>query len=408
MRTLASLAVASTVLGATVVVTTLLSGCSTTQKAARASAVSATRTGQPPRTTAPYPASARWTPLGMAFAKPSTAFVYGLDRTRAVVFATTTGGRTWRMILSHHGVYAISMNALSARRLLVATQTPAGPASVWTTANGGKTWSQADLPGTTSSPCALGISMDFVTSSHGLIACMSFDGGPQQIRGFFGTTDGGRTWRPLENNFTSHPVGTMPSHGLAHHLRLSGVRHGWLGTTEMFCLGGPLATSDGGRNWHVDAILPQLTTRHFCRFSTPKFFGSTAMMTARTNRGDLVLESSSSGRRWRVTGHYPANAAIPPILTGRGRAWTYVQSSKTTYTAYATSDGGAMWKSYAMSGWHSVPAKVFFGSPSSGWAVTTLLRHGTPWVLHTSDGGASWKTPLRRGGLPGRSDQRVR
>ena len=332
-----------------------------------------------------------WSPTALQFATSSNGFAAGILNGNSVVFRTTDAGTSWTTVLAIPSAQTVALDVISPRSLFVGAQAAGRSTRVWGTSDGGRDWANAALPGTKQSPCAIGLWLDFVDAANGWAACANFRGGPQQIGGVFRTTRGGATWSALADNFKpSDPVGTYPSHGLLGDFTMLHGTRGWFQSNESGCLGGPLATSNGGQTWAVQRVLPQLTSRHSCVFEAPQFFGTEGVMTAKTHLGNLILTTGDGGTHWQVAAHYPSNASMAPQFTGPKTAWTYDANSA---TAYSTHTGGASWQSQALKGWPKSVSRVYFLNSSQAWVLEKGFANGQPAVLRSTDGGAVWTAP---------------
>ncbi len=193
----------------------------------------------------------------------------------------------------------------------------------------------------------------------------------------FSTTDGGRSWDKRDVP-TSDPMDAID---------FVDAKHGWV-------VGGwhvILATTDGGSHWQVQQ---------------PPFNGlsDVSFVDARHGwllaAGDLAV-TTDGGKRWRSLGAHDTTA-IDFVTSEDG--WGVGQGS-----IEATTDGGVTWHRQTLprvaKGCWLILNAATFTTERSGWVVGTVMQNLPPFsqkiaVLHTTDGGATWKLQ-DTAGMPG-------
>lgn len=219
------------------------------------------------------------------------------------------------------------------------------------TADGGRTWSWANSPG---KPGRAGDIL-FITTTDGWLS-----GGPEGK--LYVTHDGANTWQ--EVTFQPPPQAgraIYPTYGLPE---FENGQDGFLpvtfsGTAGVRSVLAMFATSDGGKTWIPDAVVPTLT-------------------------------ETSQGQR------LPTSIVNSTLITGN--------ASDQTLTLTKATHGGAAAASAGIKLRQAAVAELSFVDSMKGWAV--LGYHGAMHkLLATSDGGDTWtditpqapKRPLPRG-----------
>jgi len=109
----------------------------------------------------------------------------------AAILKTTDGGKTWRHVFTHDGGrgFAWKVFPVTAKLIYTALQSQDGIYRVAKSTDAGETWTvQTAATGRPNGPAVQGIG--FLDENTGWIGGF--------FNGMFGTTDGGRTWTPVE------------------------------------------------------------------------------------------------------------------------------------------------------------------------------------------------------------------
>jgi photosystem II stability/assembly factor-like uncharacterized protein len=248
------------------------------------------------------------------------------------------------------------------------------------TASGGRKWARMPI---SPSSCNAGAESvpTFVDARHGWLVRLEPTGTSASISR---TTDGGKEWSG-EQEF---PWITG--------VRFVRPRYGWLagpldGTTGLF------RTTTGGRTWtHVTAPLPSCCQKWWALFDAPTFFDDSdavASVTLRRGYRSVVAfdATSDGGRTWHVV------AMLPP---GRGGANGFPSpaavSTPTRTDWWVLTDSGHLRRTEdAGERWHSVAIptgaraiSIDAVDPRHAWIH--VLERGQSSLLATGDGGRTW------------------
>jgi photosystem II stability/assembly factor-like uncharacterized protein len=275
-------------------------------------------------------------------------------------------------------------------------------------ADGGRTWTFTALPGCLQNCGPL--SLSFVDAQHGFAATSPQRGDST----LFSTQDGGVTWTSLASmpNLGSVEVGGPIAQP---QILFTSSLDGWAITGpsgygpqgQPTDPGGVLyRTTDGGVSWAIASGLPL-----GLRYSAPKFFGNKQAVVLATHgianaRGAAVYETDDGGASW--TRHLPPSilgadfepgslatrfAAVGPF------AWRIDVGSR----IYETNDAGRTWTTVTPVPKTSLgdAESVAYSSPDVGIAIAQLPTCFTssnvgpanvcyPVLIVTSDGGRHW------------------
>lgn len=136
-------------------------------------------------------------------------------------------------------------------------------------------------------------------------------------------------------------------------------------------------TMDGGKNWHTQNSTTSYNLRSifFVNDSTGWIAGN----------GNVVIRTKDGGNTWHQLTAYEDVAILSIIFVDSLHGWYLARPSSTPQKSFVrtTSDGGVTWTQQA-----ELPhaSGIFFSDINNGWAT------GQDEVLHTSDGGKSWKS----------------
>ena len=208
----------------------------------------------------------------------------------------------------------------------------------------------------------------FATSVFGQMIFVSKKVGWVNAGGFLGkTTDGGRSWMPVESR----------SAGYTFFLN---ERMGW---TAGCVRGNPFGkTVDGGETWTIwkPSRVPCLSNLFFVDSEFGWAFGRYPPSIYRTTDGGKTWARQRSGTRSTLTNLYFIN---------RSEGWVVTAAGEILHTR----DGGGHWE--IQQGKASVHLfSVKFWDDKIGYAVGTGAHGGV--ILSTTDGGKSWRKPETR------------
>jgi photosystem II stability/assembly factor-like uncharacterized protein len=386
-------------------------------------AVSRQTAGERPRAapvTRPMPSAGRvrsrvaLESLRMATRRVGWAVSVGRDGYPLTVVRTADGGLTWRDAgppgLSGQGLRAAFYSARDAWVTWSRPFHPAWPVTYKTT-DAGRTWTRMGSIGIR----AIGASApDMVTGRLGWVTAGLGAAAGSSGMALFRTVDGGARWQLAELT-TGHgrlARGAIPFGCDKGDAVFSGPETGWVAGS---CAGGRPAfwvTRDGGRAWQYQSL--------------PRPSGTEPLASCQCLLTPPVFVSPSDGALW-ILGE-PAFTAAAYLTRNGGRTWTPIRlpgsavpvqtpdfaNSQDGFVIggqmvrdgqpaaperlYATTDGGAAWAVRSASPIPAQPALDFL-TPSFGFA--TSIRYGPlrPYLLETTNGGATWTSlPASRTG----------
>lgn len=252
------------------------------------------------------------------------------------------------------------------------------------TADGGRTWTRAGLPG--DNPLRL----QFVDAQHGwAIAETERSGFNYRSIGVFATTDGGRTW-------TQQWKGPRPA-DLDSLLARQRVTLSFFGLEKGYALmaGTLLTTTDGGRTWRAVSF----PNKDF-RPVHMSFVDARAGWVAGEEGGRPALLATSDGAgTWTVS--FRPEKQVPYLKDSVGVAfadakhgWLYTKGDDFSSRLYSTSDGGSTWSrlTEGVAGGRSVAAPPIFVDATTGYLGISAGAGPIPGsILVTHDGGHAWK-----------------
>ena len=196
----------------------------------------------PPVTWEPQPSGVTVRLRGVSAVSSSVAWASGAGGT---VLRTSDGGRRWqrRPVPGAESLDFRDVDALDATTALVLSIGPGEASRIYRTEDGGATWEERFR---NTDPKAFFDAMGFGDAQHGVAFSDSVDG-RFVVRT---TTDGGRTWIavPPERLPPALPEeGAFAASGT--NVAMLGADRIWIGTSKSRVL----RSTDGGRNWSVDA-----------------------------------------------------------------------------------------------------------------------------------------------------------
>jgi photosystem II stability/assembly factor-like uncharacterized protein len=202
--------------------------------------------------------------------------------------------------------------------------------------------------------------------------------------------------------FAEQPVplrGTVALLGVG----FSDADHGWaVGASDAYGDGSViLRTTDGGASWR-----PQLSNLAGEVFGVDALSDTTAWAVSNDTSGlnsgaNLSLQHTTDGGTTWTPQFIPGNTALLAVDfldASTGWAGGYWWSPDFVYPVgaiFASSDGGLTWTRDPLPKGAPAITGLQFVSPTEGWAVGVTWDEndevGDGWVLHTTDGGATWE-----------------
>jgi photosystem II stability/assembly factor-like uncharacterized protein len=353
-------------------------------------------------------------------ATPSVGWV----STATALYRTENLGRTWSAV-TPPGWHAAStwptapasgsgrITSLFLDADTAYTYLPGAPGTAAVTHDGGTSWAEQTLAGTTASQSS--VFWFQAPSSGSLIFWATNKGDPSRV---FATSDGGATWsspRPgpawsdLNNTNTSTMLGWC-GHNAAQSVLVRTVTPP--GDTSV--ANGLQVSHDAGATW----IKRTLPVGPQAPASRPTALVDRSVITAWEDPGgrivmalsvmfngqslDQIYTSSDDGRSWeylqtQVPLHIGQNSQFLSATE-----WILVAPDASTFMS--TTDGGATWRTVTGAAPFGI-ASASFGSPDVGWAIPDCQGMHLPYssfcdptdvkglkkvLLQTTDGGATW------------------
>jgi photosystem II stability/assembly factor-like uncharacterized protein len=293
-----------------------------------------------------------WHPEAVDFVDASHGWVCGGN----TVWSTADGGLTWsaRNLAQNLEFNDVAFIDDSHGWVVGFRSTDHGSYNdpiILATTNGGASWHEQSFP---SGEGEL-YSVSFVTADRG----WALGNGTGDVSGaiVLATTDGGATWSPQSLATSSYLSGAT----------FVDAAHGWLaGGSDAY------ATTDGGATWTSQAVGMPISAISFADDLNGYAVGPSGG----------IATTTDGGASWHVHGTTMPTEGIPGLsdiaFPDATNGWAVGD-----HVILATTDSGATWTSQAAS---TILAGVSFPDAVHGWAV------GGGVVLHTSDGGSSWQT----------------
>ncbi|SPE26649.1 exported hypothetical protein [Candidatus Sulfopaludibacter sp. SbA6] len=273
-------------------------------------------------------------------------------------------------------------------------------ASIWHTSDGGKTWSQQQVPANAS----LLNRIKFVDSQTGWAAGLKLDHydimGPEHLGAVYHTTDGGRTWTEQYATSVGFTFTAMD---------FVDASNGWAAgfpTSSDYTGGCTFHTSDGGNTWQVQSAGGFNEQVRALRFVDRN--RGYAVGTAYLGDGTAVWRTLDGGATWTDVNmgqhNYLVSAGMYGVAIVGDRVFVvgdldYLARSTRPWDSCGTLEtcgyncGCLFSQSYINT--HYLLHDVFFADNSHGWAVGRRSFGVSFWgqvILNTGDGGATWKT----------------
>jgi photosystem II stability/assembly factor-like uncharacterized protein len=335
---------------------------------------------------------------------------------------TTDGGHTWATVTPPGAGSLLSslfssavLYALSSSRAWLAvtkgnaTETGVNRTEVYTTANGGRTW-------TTSALLKVPGFADFLTAPDPHDGWLLEDLGAESAGGIimayaaiYRTADGGRHWSKVAATQAPPGIGVSKS-GIPVQCDKAGLvfttpKVGWLaGAGSCPKVTYALRVSrNGGTHWAGQSLgLPSDScVTYGCEVSDPQFFGRTGFVTlVRPPAAPFFLTSSNLGETWRTEALPSGGGTAPRIQFFSPRDGVLVSAGSQGVigsTFYTTGSGGRSWTAVPQGhAFTQFGAEFDFVSPRVGFAWTIgadASGSSAPQMFQTSNSGKTW-TPF--------------
>jgi photosystem II stability/assembly factor-like uncharacterized protein len=172
------------------------------------------------------------------------------------IYRTTDGGQTWTLVFQNNDPNAFydCMTFLDRRHGLALSDPVNGKFRILATADGGRSWqvrSTAGMPGALAGEFAFAASGTCLVSAGGRAWFASGGGSAARV---FTSADGGRTWSVVDTPVPSGP--TAGIYSLAFKDRRHGIAVGGDFVTPTVAPDAAAVSHDGGRTWRTSAVVP--------------------------------------------------------------------------------------------------------------------------------------------------------
>ena len=285
--------------------------------------------------------------MDVDFVDKNTGWVVGGGKNLQTLIAKTTdGGKSWHIQKDEIGPTLQKVVAVDAKRVWAMSF----EGKIFTTSNGGETWTAQDIPSQGESIYLIDI--DFVDSLAGWIV-----GGKTGMKGIiFHTEDGGATWTDQ----------APADAGVVDAVDFIDRYEGWA------VIGGFIYhTTDGGQSW-----TPQFDSRNYSPFILLFLNRNTGWAAGEK----YLLHTRDGGTTWSIFSH--DSGEFPGYISD-----LYFANEDTGWICgilgkvYVTQDGGKTWKREDTGTINSLTA-IDFVDGENGWVVG---YNGT--ILHSSSHG---------------------
>lgn len=375
---------------------------------------------QPPDAGAPTDVSQRIPFVTVDLSEPSTGWALS---TRGV-WRTTNGGQNWAQVTPSDltggpgaGAGGLAARFPSARAAWVADWNDTGGVTVFTTGDGGRTWTAAPVTRSAAS-LVYGARLHVLDAERAWLMLEPEHGMSSSPGELYATTDGGRSWA-----MAATPEQLPFGGDVAFRTSQDGWVAGHDVSTQSRRL---LRTRDGGRTWQEQPLpAPSgLGDGKLDVAAAPVFFGPAgqdglliATWVPDNHQADqfgtLLYVTADGGDTWQVRSQRQPQG--PVAFAGAADGWHW--QARTRQSAgepvrgqlFRTRDGGRSWApvppdatlaAQLQRGRHIVA--LDFAAPDTGWALLAGPDGGTAGLLHTTDGGATWAVATHGGGAADR------
>jgi photosystem II stability/assembly factor-like uncharacterized protein len=317
----------------------------------------------------------------------------GWALSQQAVLRTTDGGSHWQTVSPPKITLAQDSIAdfLSASTAWIAARQAGGTTTqIAHTTDGGRTWQQTTIQ------AAFPKEISFIDAQHGwLLAGWQQPGGAAEAASVFRTADGGKTWMEVATALFSDttPPGHLPYGGQKSGIRFLSASTGWVtGTVSVPDLAWLYVSYDGGSTWDQQSLpMPSGVPSARLSITSPTFFSASAAIlpvtfvqpTTGSAIAIAIYVTDDGGSTWRSTTPLPGALSIIDFVDLQ-HGW----ASDGTLL-YRTADGGTHWAKLSPSGNFQNVSHLDFVSDQVGWAISSPSP-GSSSVLKTADGGQTW------------------
>jgi hypothetical protein len=321
-------------------------------------------------------------PASVTFVSTTQGFVLGVQTCAtgscATLASTIDGGSTWTYAGAAPAAITGSNPAVSKVRFATKNDGWAFGPQLWSTHNGGRTWSEQATPGPVS---------DVEASAGVAYALEASCGTPPCIQGdrLLQTPVSSDAWTAISGPKLADGAGSLAPHG---------------NTVWVVVNGGGSSTFDmvvGGSSWHrlanpCVAAGADLALAGVAPVSTTQLFELCAGDPGAGSETKAVLFSSDGGAHATATSAAPPRGGLASGIAAASTAVVAVPAASGASYVYRSADGGHTWATPLNQGDGGVGYfDVGFTTATQGVAVYGNPAQGNSSLLMTHDAGATWK-----------------
>ena len=335
-----------------------------------------------PPSTAAAVSLAGFKPASVTFVSATQGFVLGAQTcatgTCTTLASTVDGGSTWTFAAAVPAAITGSSPAVSKVRFATKNDGWAFGPQLWSTHDGGRTWTHETTPGPVSDVEASGGVAYALEASCGTEPCVQGDH-------LLTTPVSSDAWTAISGPKLADGPGSLAPHG---------------NTVWVVVNGGGTSTFDtvvGGSSWHrlpnpCAAAGADLALVGVAPVSTAQLFELCAGDPGAGSETKVVLFSSDGGAQATATSAAPARGGIASGIAAASAAVVAVPAASGASYVYRSADGGHTWGTPLSQGDGGVGYfDVGFTTATQGVAVYGNPAQGNSSLLMTRDGGATWK-----------------
>jgi len=321
-------------------------------------------------------------PASVTFVSATQGFVLGAQTcatgTCAALASTSDAGVTWSFVGTLPAAITGSNPAVSKVRFATKSDGWAFGPQLWSTHDGGRTWTHETAPGPVSDVEASGGVAYALEASCGTEPCVQGDRLLQ-------TPVSSDAWTAISGPKLADGPGSLAPHG---------------NTVWVVVSGGASSTFDmvvGGNSWHrlaspCAAAGADFALAGVAPVSTTQLFELCAGDPGAGSETKVVLFSSDGGAQATATSAAPARGGLASGIAAASTAVVAVPAASGASYVYRSADGGHTWGTPLSQGDGGVGYfDVGFTTATQGVAVYGNPAQGSSTLLMTHDAGATWK-----------------
>ena len=213
----------------------------------------------------------------------------------ATLFRSSDGGKTWNRLTgvpNNTSISSLILDPQSPATLygVISSFTPPGPPTwaIGKSTDAGDHWTVYDVP-TTTSISFLALDPSAPSRIYAAAAGFSVNGSPTPAGGVFKSTDGGQSWSASNRGLVSYEIRTLAAHPVDGDTLYAGG------------FGGAFKTADAGTSWnstgltaYTGSLVTDLTNPNVLYAQTGRSFGC-------NSDERLLLRTSDGGASWQDT-----------------------------------------------------------------------------------------------------------